>query len=84
MGATCCSVSCSGERGINSNEVTVISAPSLRGVKDKYRRFEYTLPFYQIDIEHFIQYMALSTVDSLDGQKVSLTSLRGYLKTSEW
>ena len=28
--------------------------------------------------------MALSTMDSIDGQRVSLTSLRGYLKTAEW
>ena len=63
MGATCCSVECTRDGGLNSDEVSIIPAPSLRGIKDQYRRFEYTLPFYTIEIDSFFQYMNLASMD---------------------
>ena len=76
---TCC---CASE--LKSTEISIISSPSKRGIKDHYRLFEYGTPFYNIDIDSFFQYMALASMDSVDGQTITLQSMRGYLKGVEW
>ena len=61
----------------------IIAAPSLRGVKDQFRRFEYQLPFYQTEIDSFFQYVALASMDT-DGKSVTLEGMRAFLKGAEW
>ena len=77
MGAACY---CAKESDFCINELYTVEAPSLFGVRDQYRLFELSLPFAQIDVDSFFQYMALATMDSSDGNSVTLSSLRVYLR----
>ena len=62
-----------------------LPAPSLSGVKDKYRRFELSLPFARIKINHFMVLLNLAKAEcGEDEDAVTLAVLRTHFKTPAW
>ena len=60
-------------------------APSTRGVSDKYRLFELSLPFARIDVNQFLVLLKMAQTDSGDdGKSVTLAALRARLETPAW
>ena len=65
--------------------VSDLPAPSLFGVRDKYSRFELSLPFARIKINQFMVLLNLAKADCGDADDfVTLTSLRTHFKTPAW
>ena len=61
-----------------------LDLPSTFNVSDKYRLFEYTLPFCRIEINTFCVLMKMALADCGDESFVTLTALREHLKTPAW
>lgn len=63
---------------------TDLDAPSTMTVSDKYRLFEYSLPFYRIELNTFLVYNKMALADCGDDGYVTLKAMRTHLKTPAW